>query len=227
LGTSPIKKKEGKMSKRIIISAMTAFAGIFLFSLCAPKKQMLWNGKDLEGWAFVLENDSVSAKDVWSVKDGVILCKGAPNGYMRTKESYSDYRLHVEWRWPVTGGNSGVFLHLKGPDQVWPNCIECQLHSGNAGDFVLIGPSRLTVEDSTYRVADRFQAIPKRQAASEKAVGEWNRYDIVASGDTIRCSVNGVLQNKGVNASQSDGPIGLQSEGTPVEFRNVWIQPLR
>ena len=42
----------------------------FLFSLCAPKKQMLWNGKDLEGWAFVLETDSVSAADVWSVKDG-------------------------------------------------------------------------------------------------------------------------------------------------------------
>ena len=199
----------------------------FLFSLCAPKKQMLWNGKDLEGWAFVLETDSVSAADVWSVKDGVILCKGAPNGYMRTKESYSDYRLHVEWRWPVTGGNSGVFLHLKGQDQVWPNCIECQLHSGNAGDFVLIGPSRLTVNDSTYTVAGQFQAIPKQQAASEKTVGEWNSYDIVASDDTIRCSVNGVLQNTGVKASQSAGPIGLQSEGAPVEFRNVWVQPLR
>jgi hypothetical protein len=146
---------------------------------------------------------------------------------MRTKESYSNYRLHVEWRWPETGGNSGVFLHLKGPDQVWPTCIECQLHSGDAGDFVLIGPSRLTVKDSTYSVADRFQSIPKQQASSEKPIGEWNDYDIVASGDTIRCSVNGVLQNAGVKASQSDGPIALQSEGAPVEFRNVWIQPLR
>ena len=206
---------------------MIVSTGVFLLSLCATKKQMLWNGRDLEGWTFVLETDSVKSSDVWSVKDGVILCKGVPNGFMRTNESHSNYRLHVEWRWPETAGNSGVFLHLNGPDRVWPNCIECQLHSGNAGDFVLIGDSRLTVKDSTYNVADRFQAIPKQQASSEKPAGEWNVYDILVSGDSITCSVNGVLQNQGVKASRSRGPIGLQSEGAPIEFRNVWIHTVK
>jgi hypothetical protein len=84
--------------------------------------------------------------------------------------------------------------------------------------FLQIGPSRLMVEDTTYTVADRFQPIPMWQPAAEKPAGEWNAYDIEASGDTIRCSVNGVPQNAGVKASQSEGPIGLQSEGAPIEF---------
>ena len=215
------------MKLRIVISLMIASTGVFLLPLCASKIRMLWNGRDFDGWTFVLETDGVKSSDVWSVKDGVILCKGVPNGFMRTNDSHSNYRLHVEWRWPETAGNSGVFLHLNGPDKVWPNCIECQLHAGNAGDFVLIGDSRITVEDSAYSVADRFQAIPKLRASSEKPAGEWNSYDITASGDSIRCSVNGVLQNEGAGAFRSEGPIGLQSEGAPIEFRNVWIQKVR
>jgi len=215
------------MKKQTVFALLIAFTAVVWTPSCGPKKRALFNGKDLQGWSFVLETDSVSAGEVWSVRNGAILCKGVPNGYMRTEESFSDYRLHMEWRWPETAGNSGVFIHLTGPDTVWPNCIECQLHSGDAGNFVLIGDARLTVEDSTYSVADRFQSIPRRLASTERAIGEWNAYDIIASGDSIRCSVNGILQNKGSRASLSGGPVGLQSEGAPIEFRNVWIQPLR
>ena len=43
---------------------------------------------------------------------------------MRTASIYSDFRLHVEWRWPEQAGNSGVFLNISGPDQQWPATIE-------------------------------------------------------------------------------------------------------
>jgi hypothetical protein len=49
---------------------------------------------------------------------------------MRTEKSYSDYKLHVEWRWPGEATNSGVFVHGQEPDAIWLKCIECQLMAG-------------------------------------------------------------------------------------------------
>ena len=53
-----------------------------------------------------------------------------------------------------------------------------------------------------------------------------NSYDIYCDQDVIRCYVNGVLQNVGTNASDTSGWICLQSEGGPIEFRNIYIEPL-
>src|SRR5512143_465453 len=96
----------------------------------------LFNGKDLSNWAFHLKDHSVDPKTVFSVQNGVIHIKGNPFGYMRTMDTYSDYRLHVEWRWPAEPTNSGVFVNAQLPDSIWLRCIECQLKAGNAGDFV-------------------------------------------------------------------------------------------
>jgi hypothetical protein len=58
-------------------------------------------------------------------------------------------------------------------------------------------------------------------------VGEWNTFDIVASGDTITLTVNGIKVNRVSGVMPSGGMIGLQSEGdVPVDFRNVTLTPL-
>jgi repressor of nif and glnA expression len=44
---------------------------------------------------------------------------------------------------------------------------------------------------------------------------------VVCVGDTISVTVNGVLVNEGKNASVTAGAIGFQSEGSPIEFRNI------
>jgi hypothetical protein len=67
----------------------------------AQKTEKLFNGKDLSNWNFVVAENAVPADQVYSVQNGVIHIKGAPLGYMYTKEKYGNYRLHVEWRWPV------------------------------------------------------------------------------------------------------------------------------
>ena len=46
-----------------------------------------------------------------------------------------------------------------------------------------------------------------------------------AKGGSIRCYVNGVLQNEGTGATLKSGWICLQSEGSPIEFRNIYILP--
>ena len=215
------------MKKYLIILATVLTTLSIIFNCNQPKKIQLWNGMDFSQWELFLPTDTVDVKDVWSVKDGVIHCKGVPNGYMRTKSEYSNYTLHLDWRWVETGSNSGVLLHSQEPDQVWPNCIECQLKSGKAGDFVLIGEGNITVNDEKYRNTERFLVIPKNGESSEKPIGEWNSYKIICSEDKITCYVNGVLQNEGTQASLSKGKIGLQSEGAPIEFRDIRLELLK
>ena len=189
------------------------------------KKVVLWNGKDFTGWTRVVQEPSVDVNDVWRVRDGVLWCSGKPNGYMRTQQPYANYDLHVEWRWPEAPANSGVFVYAGGPDRVWPVCIECQLKAGSAGDFVLMNGAALTVDGTARRnPAQQFVSIKKKNPSSEKPAGQWNSYDIECRDGAVRCLVNGVLQNEGTRADPSSGWICLQSEGGPVEFRNVYLR---
>src|SRR5262245_58109355 len=73
----------------------------------------LFNGKNLDGWKAFLDPRARDARpeDVWSVKEGVIICKGKPAGYIITEKEYGDYVLRLKWRWEGKAGNSGVLLH--------------------------------------------------------------------------------------------------------------------
>ena len=196
----------------------------FLFNACSSKRIPLWNGKDLSGWAAITSDQKTDSEAVWSVRNGVIHCTGSNNGYLRTVSDYSNYILSLEWRWAETAGNSGVLLHAQGPDEVWPDCIECQLQSGHAGDFVLIGPGSIMVDDNNYVNESGFRVISKMNASSEKLPGEWNHYRIACRDGEITCFVNKVLQNHGIGSSRMTGKICLQSEGAPVEFRNIYLE---
>jgi len=197
------------------------------------KKIELFNGKDLAGWVPFLPNDErdkqtrkFKAETVWSVADGVLRCEGKPNGYLRTEEHYANYRLHVEWRWPGEPTNSGVLLHRTGIDKVWAKCIEAQLQNERAGDIVLLGDA--SIEAGGKKVGGKGIAFVKMQGpANEKPAGEWNTYDIVCDGGAVTLTVNGKLMNQAANADPAAGPICLQSEGSPIEFRNVYIEPVK
>lgn len=68
--------------------------------------------------------------------------------------------------------------------------------------------------------------LPKLEPSTEKPVGEWNTAEIVCSDSTITVHVNGQLQNRLTGLSNRQGFIGLQSEGGPVQFRNIILTPL-
>jgi hypothetical protein len=184
-------------------------------------KIYLFNGKDLNNWVFKLKDPSVNPLTVFTVNDGVIHITGNPFGYMRTKGTYSNYKLHVEWRYPTEATNSGVFIHAQLPDSVWLKCVECQLQAGNAGDFVCMNGA-----DMSERSDKSKPFVKKLAASSEKPTGEWNTMKITCSSNTITVSVNGILQNKGTNVNLSKGSICLQSEGKDIEFRNVYLTKL-
>jgi hypothetical protein len=191
-----------------------------------PKeKTMLWNGRDFDGWKLYTREAGHDVTKTWSIENGVICCEGKPAGYMRTEKDYADYLFHVEWRWPEKGGNNGVLVHMSEPDVVWPKSLECQLHSGNAGDFWVIGGLE-TAEHAKGDARVKGRRTIKLKDSSEKPLGQWNSYDIICKDDWVVVLVNGVLQNVGTKCSEKSGKICLQSEGTPIEYRNVYIEPL-
>src|SRR5215207_4062087 len=110
----------------------------------------LFNGKDLSGWKTFLDPKVAGGdpKKVWTIENGEIHCTGKPNGYLLTEKEYGDYVLRFQWRFPGAPGNSGVFVHVSGPDKIWPKGVECQLFSGRAGDFWLVDGFKIKTDSA-------------------------------------------------------------------------------
>ena len=224
------------MTKKMILAAGLVSMLILVNSCGNEKKSIdLFNGKDLTGWNYyAMGLTTEEAGEIYTVKDGVIHIVGEPFGCLYTVESYSDYELHVEWRWanaenvPLNKLNSGIFVHVQPEHKLWPNAVECQLFNGRAGDFVLLGGSDIAEfvvpegeERPEYPVVKRFAED------IEKPLGEWNSADIRCEGDKITVIINGQLVNKGTGSMFSEGSIALQCEGAPIEFRNITLTPLK
>lgn len=207
---------------RMIRAALPCLLPSLLF---AAEPLPLFNGKNLDGWTFDVIDPDVKPDAVWSVADGILVCKGRPPGVIRSEKEFSNYELTVEWRWPdgKKPGNSGLLVHASTPRQtfVWPKSLEVQLGSGNAGDFWMLG-EMVTIANATP-LGRRWL---KRQESSENPPGEWNTMKVICKADTITVWVNGVLMNEGSGLSTSKGAICLQSEGAEIHFRKVELTPL-
>jgi hypothetical protein len=220
-------KREGFM-KRQITTILTATI-VLQFAACAcaaEKATPLFNGRDLEGWTYHLDKPGVKMEDVWSVKDGVLACKGRPVGYLITKKKdFENYVLDLEWRWPGNGGNNGVLVHVTKPGAlgVWPKSLEVQLADKEAGDFWVIGTT-IEIDTPEGRIKDRRHI--NLSDGDEKPAGEWNKMEITCRGDEVVVKVNGKLVNHAKKVSQTKGAIALQSEGTPIEFRNITLKKI-
>ena len=210
------------MRMRFLFAALTL--ALAAGSCSREPRTELFNGRDLAGWVCVTDPEGVGdARDAFSVQNGNIRIAGSPFGYMRTEETYDDYRLHVDWRWIGEATNSGIFQRVQEGDKVWPQGIECQLMAGRAGDLVLLGGAR----------ADGIEPVGKfpikariGDAGCEKPAGEWNEAEIVCQGDRMAVYINGVLQNE-CSGTNRTGYIALQSEGGTLEFRNVYLTDVK
>ncbi|MBP5708215.1 MAG: DUF1080 domain-containing protein [Bacteroidales bacterium] len=191
------------------------------------EKTYLFTG-NFNNWVLKIADETVDPNTIFTIEnDSIIHVKGDPFGYMRTVGVYSNYKLHVEYCYPFELSNSGVFVHMQEPDNVWPVCIENQLAAGSAGMFVLMNGANANEADQEKAAQKvEFNVINKRADSSEKAQGEWNTIEIICQGDQITNYVNGVLQNKATGLNVTEGHICLQSEGKDILFKNVYITEL-
>jgi len=219
--------------------AVPALALVFIPTVAHPADTIrLFNGKDLAGWSHFLADPKVPAADVWSVRDGVLVCKGDPQGYLYTETEHTSFKLLVEWRWPKgeatrlgKAPNSGVLLRVNGAPKVIPRAYEAQLRSGDAGDLYGFWGMPLEGDVARRREARGHETLGDmvgftKAEAAENPEGEWNVYEITADGPSIVVLVNGKKVNEAKGALVRPGRIGLQSEGGEVHFRRVELTPL-
>jgi hypothetical protein len=187
----------------------------------------LLNANDLSGWSYHLADPDIKMEDVWSIENGVLTCVGQPAGYLITEaKDFKDYVLTLDWRWHTgRGGNNGVLVHCSTPGVlgVWCKSIEVQLGHGDAGDLWIIGTSLNVPNEQARRKDRRYINLTD---GSEKPLGEWNQLEITCRGDEILVKVNGELTNHATNLSETQGAIALQSEGTPIQYRNIQLRRL-
>lgn len=204
----------------------TNISAALLFSLllagCTQQSEKIFNGSDLSDWNFVLENDAVPGDQVFTVEEGVISVKGDPLGYMYTREKYRNFTLELEYRWANEASNSGIFFLIEDATNPFPKGIECQLMAGKAGDLVMLSGADLNEYTLPEGVSERpaFPVISKAEPSSEKGTGEWNKVEITVNEGLIEIRINDILQNSATSKIR-EGHIGLQSEGTEIQFRNI------
>lgn len=218
-------RPDSELLGRVMLRSIFLSILIGTATLQAVQPSLLFDGKGFEGWTFDMIDSTVKPETVWSISEGILICKGRPPGVMRTLKDYSDYELTIEWRWApgAKPGNSGVLIHASKPREtfVWPKSVEVQLGHGNAGDFWMIGET-LTVADSQPQGRRWW----KRGEGAEHPPGEWNTVRIRCSKNNLTVWVNGTLMNEGTGLSTAKGAICLQSEGGEVHFRKVELTPI-
>ncbi len=172
------------------------------------KSQQLFNGKDLSGWHALGNNQ-------WVVEPGGILHSPKSGANLVTDQSFTDFKLHVEFRCPK-GSNSGIYLR---------------------------GRYEVQIEDSYGKAPQKDYLgaiygflVPSEMAA--KPAGEWQSYDITLVGRMITIVLNGkqIICNQAIpgptggaldSREEEPGPIYIQGDHGPIEYRNIVITPAK
>lgn len=200
----------------------------------------LFNGKDLTGWHVdVPEMDgNPKARNPFIVRDGKLVSLGTPGGHLITNRKYSNYRLDIEYRFAAQPGNCGVLVHASKPRMLYgmfPQSMEVQMQSGDAGDFWCIGED-IEVPDMEARrgpkkdwgvTEGKSRRIKNLTDGTEVPLGEWNTMRVECIGRSVKVWVNGTVVNEGRNCTAQSGQIAIQAEGSEVEFRKLELTQLR
>ncbi|BDC52921.1 hypothetical protein F183_A52360 [Bryobacterales bacterium F-183] len=167
---------------------------------------------------------------------------GPTHGDRATKARDSGIMLHAR-------GKDGAY------NGVWLNSIEAQIIEGGTGDFLMVGTDEkpsMTVDTRTGPDKQHYWqkgGTPVRKDAGrfnwyardvnwkdqvnfrgaqdvEKPVGQWNRFEIICDGATVKAILNGKLVNEGYSATFTSGKIQFESEGAEIWIRRVELLPL-
>ncbi len=215
------------MNRILTLGLIFTFSFVSLLahsSESAGKTISLFDGKSLDGWHIFVKDNAAKPTDVWKVKDGAIWCKGDPLGFIRTKKQFENYKLTLEWKWVDNPTNSGVLVHMSDEETMFPLCMEAQLKHQSAGDVVGMN---CDFNENQNKEGEFFRVAKKQHESNEKEPGEWNSYEIICKGDAMTLKVNGQLQNQATGMCATKGFVGLQSEGSPIMFRNIKLTPLK
>ncbi|KQM63920.1 large multifunctional protein- glycosyl hydrolase [Pedobacter sp. Leaf216] len=168
----------------------------------------LFNGKDLSGW-------KTNGPNQWVIKNGILTSPKAGSNLI-TEQKYNDFKLHVEFKY-AEGGNSGIYL--RGRYEVQIEDSKKDAHPNNVlfgGVYGFLAPNEMAT----------------------LGPDQWQSYDITLVGRLVTVVANGktIISNQeipGITGGALDsneaeaGPIYLQGDHTPIEYRKIVITPAK
>jgi hypothetical protein len=173
------------------------------------KTVKLFNGKDTKGW-------HTDGKNQWTVENGILrsLQSGAN---LITDKTFKDFKLHIEFRYKQ-GSNSGVYLRGR---------YEVQVIDTKSGE-----PEPINNQFSSV-----YGFLPPNKMMA-KNPGEWQSYDITLVGRLVTIVANGTMvicrqeipgiTGGAINSAEGEaGPLLIQGDHGPIDYRNIYITPAR
>jgi Domain of Unknown Function (DUF1080) len=167
----------------------------------------LFDGKDLKGW-------HTSGKNQWVAEDGIMRSPASGSNIM-TDQLFNDFKLHIEFRYPKES-NSGVYLRGRYEVQIVDSKGKEPTRDYLGAIYGFLPPTEMMAKDA----------------------GEWQSYDVTLVGRMVTLVVNGkmVICDQiipGITGGAMDsnegepGPIMIQGDHGPIDFRNILITPAK
>lgn len=208
--------KDGKLTGTIQTSTGETFSfnGVKAPLLVRKQKDIKWgkpvelfNGKNLEGWKAQGEQNQ------WLVKDGVLTSPKSGSNLL-SERKFDDFKIYAEFRYQK-GSNSGLFLRGRYETQIIDNPKTDHPNSHLFGGIYGF-------------------LVPSEMAVGEP--GEWQNFEItlvgrmitvVANGKTIICDqeIPGITGGALDSNEGEPGPILIQGDHGPIEFKTIRITP--
>jgi hypothetical protein len=220
-----------KLSVSLFAISLLILTGGTLAQDAKPKSDekgfvSLFDGKNLTGWKLVRGHGPG-----YVPKDGVLVCPADGGGNLYTEREYSNFVFRFEFK-TEPGGNNGVGIRAPYDGDAAYQGMEIQILDD--GHEMYKGKIR-----SEQHHGSVYDVIPARTGYLKPA-GEWNEEEIMANGNRIRVTLNGVIildadlgivheeavLKKHPGLKNKSGHIGFLGHGSLVEFRNIRVKAL-
>ncbi len=204
----------------------------------------LFNGKDLTGWrgrqgtyspyaeAKLTKEQQAAKQEEWN-KDrdknwSVDVAKGeiVSNGkgvHLTTAKDYGDFELFVDWLMVSPNGDSGIYLRSYPQVQIWdPSNAREKGNGADKGSGALWNNNKDNPGKWPLVLADN-------------PVGRWNTLRVKMVGSKVwvwlngKQTVDGQILDNYFDRSKPvlpTGPIELQTHGSEIRFRNIYIREI-
>jgi hypothetical protein len=209
-----------------------------------PGFTSLFNGKDLSGWrgrqpnyspyeqAKLTPEELATKQAAWNaerdqhwrvdVAKGEIVSDGN-SPHLATMKDYGDFELYVDWLMVSPNGDSGIYLRSYPQVQIWDPSNPREVRNGAPK-----GSGALWNNND-----DNPGKWPLVKA--DRPVGEWNTFHIRMVGQKVwvwfndQLTVDGQVLDNYFDRTKPvlpTGPIELQTHGSEIRFRNIFIKEL-
>jgi hypothetical protein len=196
------------------LAVLVLISSLLAATIHAAQSIDLLRGNDLDQW--VIENDGQ-----FVVEDEILKLSGG-TGWLRSKETFDDYTLVVEFRFLEEGANSGIFVRTaptsNDDEKGWPNngyqvqCLDSITDEHPLGTMIPYGAPPFEHESD-------LEALER----AYKPAGQWHRYEITCRGEKLTVKLNGETITRCTGIKNLEGHVGIQGEYGKLEFRKITV----